>query len=369
MSVKKSVTKNQLVNSNDNVSNFNNKKLLVHNTFENFNTQQKLVNINKVKDHKDTSCITLAYLLSKTQSDKTKRPKRYRVLFDTGYSSSLINKEMVKDLPTELDDTQRWVTKSGYFNTSKKCLLKLTLPQLHKHREIQWTMHVDETTPNRSNYEMIIGRDLMHELGLIINFQEGRVYWDNAWINMQDPILFSEMPIEEFEEELFMMHDPVTTDAQRIQDIIDAKYCPADLEKEVNKTKLSLSQKATLLKLLKKFKTLFDGSLGTWETKPVELQLKDPNTKPVYIKPYPVPKSREVQLKEECKRLVQQGILRKVNHSEWGMPAFTIVKPDGSLRSLADLRALNKLIKRMPFPLPKIQDMLLKLEKLCGQHP
>ena len=41
---------------------------------------------------------------------------------------------------------------------------------------------------------------------------------------------------------------------------------------------------------------------------------------------------------------------------------FTISKPDGSLRSLADLRELNKRIRRHPFPIPKIQDMLQKLE-------
>jgi hypothetical protein len=41
---------------------------------------------------------------------------------------------------------------------------------------------------------------------------------------------------------------------------------------------------------------------------------------------------------------------------------FTIKKPDGSLRSLADLRELNKRIKRKPFPLPKINDMLQRLE-------
>ena len=41
---------------------------------------------------------------------------------------------------------------------------------------------------------------------------------------------------------------------------------------------------------------------------------------------------------------------------------FTINKPDRSLRSLADLRELNKCIKRHPFPILKIQEMLLKLE-------
>jgi hypothetical protein len=41
---------------------------------------------------------------------------------------------------------------------------------------------------------------------------------------------------------------------------------------------------------------------------------------------------------------------------------FTIAKPDKTLRSLADLRELNKRIKRKPSPIPKINDLLQKLE-------
>jgi hypothetical protein len=41
---------------------------------------------------------------------------------------------------------------------------------------------------------------------------------------------------------------------------------------------------------------------------------------------------------------------------------FTISKQDKSLRSLADLRELNKRIKRKLFPIPKINDLLQKLE-------
>ena len=54
--------------------------------------------------------------------------------------------------------------------------------------------------------------------------------------------------------------------------------------------------------------------------------------------------------------------MRKINDSEWAAPVFTKQKSDGSLRSLADLRELNKRIKRKPFPLPKISELLQKLE-------
>ena len=124
---------------------------------------------------------------------------------------------------------------------------------------------------------------------------------------------------------------------------------------------LNKEEQQKLLALLQKFEHLFDGTVGTWHTEPVDIELK-PDVKPYHAKPYPVPHSQTVKLKEEVARLCELGILRKINRSKWACPMFTINKPDGSLRSLADLRELNKWIKRHPFPIPKIQEMLLKLE-------
>ena len=125
---------------------------------------------------------------------------------------------------------------------------------------------------------------------------------------------------------------------------------------------LSSQEQGQLLALLQKYEDLFDGSLGTWKTDPIDIELKDPNVKPYHARPYPVPHSQEKKLKAEIERLCEYGVLRKTNSSEWACPMFTISKPDGSLRSLADLREVNKVIRRKPFPLPKITDMLQKLE-------
>jgi hypothetical protein len=78
---------------------------------------------------------------------------------------------------------------------------------------------------------------------------------------------------------------------------------------------------------------------------PVDLELKDRNEKPYHAKLYPVPHSQEKQLKDEVQRLVDFGVLRKVSRSEWACPMFKISKLDKLLRSLADLRDLNKRIK------------------------
>ena len=44
------------------------------------------------------------------------------------------------------------------------------------------------------------------------------------------------------------------------------------------------------------------------------------------------------------------------------MPTLIIPKKNGTVRFISDIRELNKRIKRKPFPIPKIQDLLLKLD-------
>ena len=287
-----------------------------------------------------------------------------KVLFDTGCGSTLINHKLVKELKQTREKKTKWRTKAGKFTTSNKCNVTFNLPAFHEHREITWNCYVDPTEPNTiCNYDMIIGRDLMHEIGINILFKEGIMEWDNATTPMQSIDKLQDNYLEEFEQELMFTHDPVTTDAERIQNIINAKYKKADLAEVVKECEtLDKAEQEKLYKMLKKFEHLFDGTLGTWETDPIDLELKDPNVKPYHAKPYPVPHAHEQMLREEMDRLCSYGVVRKINRSEWASPVFTVPKTDTSLRSIADLREVNKNIKRKPFPLPKISELLQKLE-------
>ena len=84
--------------------------------------------------------------------------------------------------------------------------------------------------------------------------------------------------------------------------------------------------------------------------------------KPYHAKPFPIPKSLEEATKKECERLCKIGVLRKINRSEWAAPTVIRPKKNKRVRFLSDFWELNKRIKRKPFPLPKIQDLLQKLE-------
>ena len=66
------------------------------------------------------------------------------------------------------------------------------------------------------------------------------------------------------------------TAAKQFSLILDAKYEKADLHKvmENQYQHLTMTQRNELLKLLQKFEELFDGTLGTWKTDPVDFKLK-----------------------------------------------------------------------------------------------
>jgi hypothetical protein len=52
-----------------------------------------------------------------------------------------------------------------------------------------------------------------------------------------------------------------------------------------------------------------------------------------------------------------------VQDSEWGAPVFMIPKKDGTVHFITDYyRQVNKLIRRKPYPLPRIASTLQELE-------
>jgi hypothetical protein len=121
-----------------------------------------------------------------------------------------------------------------------------------------------------------------------------------------------------------------------------------------------VDEKQILSKTLKKFPTLFGGGLGMLNIKPVRLELID-GAEPYHARPFPVPQYLEATTKSEMKRLTDIDVFNRISDSEWAAPIFMQAKKTGDVRILTDFRRLNAHIKRKPFPLPKIIDLLRKL--------
>jgi hypothetical protein len=203
---------------------------------------------------------------------------------------------------------------------------------------------------------MIIGNDLLEHLKIDLKYSTSTIVWDSAEIPMKsrDATIYDSYHIQD---------TPCLEEAaERIKRILDAKYEPANLDEiAASCTHLTEEQQTDLKTLLEKYKSLFDGTLGNWKGEDYNIELH-PDATPYHARPFPIPKVHEQTLRHEVDRLCQLGVLKKVNRSEWAAPTFIIPKKDGTVRFISDFRELNKRIKRKPFPIPKIQDLLLKLE-------
>jgi len=195
----------------------------------------------------------------------------------------------------------------------------------------------------------------MQDLGIDLQFSTKEIVWDQSKIpfkNSDDPM--GSYHIDE--------PDSILEAAERLKQILDAKYNAADLEEiAAEQEHLTSEEQQMLHELLNKFTDLFDGTLGQWTDTAYNIELC-PDAQPYHAKAYPIPRVHLETLKTEVDRLCEIGVLKQVNHSEWAAPTFIIPKKDGSVRFISDFQELNKRIRRKPYPIPKIQDLMLKLE-------
>ena len=148
----------------------------------------------------------------------------------------------------------------------QKCKTTFILKEFYENKSIEWNLHVD-STPSPHRYDMILGRDVMSELGIMLDFKDQTMTWDDSTINMKDPESFPELldPVNDF----FWNNNQYETKAlqeasTRLQKILYAKYVPADLDKVVRTCgHLTEDEKCQLHALLSKYEHLFDGTLGT----------------------------------------------------------------------------------------------------------
>ncbi len=143
-------------------------------------------------------------------------------------------------------------------------------------------------------------------------------------------------------------------------EILDAKYERTNVA-EVMKglTHLNAHQKADPLQVLQENDKMFDRTLGVYPHKKVHIDI-DPNAKPVHSRPYPVPRIHLKTFRKELNHLVRIGVLAAQQESEWVSPSFIILKKDGRVCWVSNLRQLNKVIRCKQYPLPIIIDILCK---------
>ena len=77
---------------------------------------------------------------------------------------------------------------------------------------------------------------------------------------------------------------------------------------------------------------------------------------------YPFPRAQEHEFKKELERVFERFFLLKVKIPEWVDPTFIQTKYNGTFILLSNYKKCNHRIRRKPFPITNIQDVLIKLE-------
>ena len=104
--------------------------------------------------------------------------------------------------------------------------------------------------------------------------------------------------------------------------------------------------------------SLFNGQLGKLNGIEAKLNLKA-EAKPVFHKAMPVPFAKKSKISEKLNLLESQGIIEKVQYSEWAAPVVAVDKPDGGVRICGDFKVtVNPELEVDKYPLPRIDEIL-----------
>lgn len=140
---------------------------------------------------------------------------------------------------------------------------------------------------------------------------------------------------------------------------------PDELPKKVNSvTKphvLSPGEQSKLDRVLKLFKPTPDtGPLNV--TNAIIHSIDTGDAKPVVKKQYPISPHKAIPAQKELQRMVERGILRKIEHSPWREPMLAVDKKDGTVRICLDARELNKVTVRNTYPITDVDQILTRLK-------
>ncbi len=180
-------------------------------------------------------------------------------------------------------------------------------------------------------YDLIIGMQTMHNLGVKLDFQEKTITMDKILLPMRNIVNLQLEPriTRALRENTYFAQKPISTHSatKRMAKILDAKYEKADLPAIIRKncSLLTANNREELLSVLLIFKLLFDGTLGDWKLPPVSFELKE-GMKSYHGRPYPIQQKHKAVLVKEIKWLCDIGVLEWQPSSQWASPTFIIPK-------------------------------------------
>ncbi|XP_060782844.1 uncharacterized protein K02A2.6 [Neoarius graeffei] len=118
--------------------------------------------------------------------------------------------------------------------------------------------------------------------------------------------------------------------------------------------------------LLQRAAPVFQEGIGTLKQMKARVTV-DEHASPKFLKARPVPYALRPRVETELQRLEDQGILSKVESSDWATPVVPVVKKNGAIRLCGDFKVtINPVLHADKYLLPRIEDIFASLAG--GQH-
>ena len=112
-----------------------------------------------------------------------------------------------------------------------------------------------------------------------------------------------------------------------------------------------------------KYPEVFKEELGRCSMKKAEFRIKEGSC-PIFCRQRKIPFTVEKAMDTELDRLVQAGVLKKVDYSHWAAPIVIVHKKNGVVRICADFKTgLNESLETHRHPLPTPEEIFSHLNK------
>ena len=213
------------------------------------------------------------------------------------------------------------------------------------------TLYINKITTKifhqKCQYDMIIGQDLLNELGIVLYFNDKTITWEKAqttmrtypsnnntkniaetWfldatkettMRMNDNGIYPLSDKSTKTNNIFFQENNATMDGYKSKQIHESLYDKVNITEVINKcTYLSKQQQQQQLhQLLSSHPTLFDGKLKLFKGPQVHLELVD-NPVPSQRKPYPVPKKPTPCIQTRT----------RTSHQHWSFRKSSMIRMD-----------------------------------------
>jgi hypothetical protein len=186
------------------------------------------------------------------------------VLLDSGSSGDLLflKKGASKHIPIiKRAVPQSWGTSNGTFVTNKVGNIEIAFVEYSSNKKALLRPDIVEYNPgiDKPMYDLIIGKETMHDLGVVLDFKEKTIQIDEILLPMRDiaNLQLKTSVSRALKHNTCFVQEPVSTcnATKRVVEILDAKYEKADIPAIIrdNCSHLSVTDREKLLSLLLKY--------------------------------------------------------------------------------------------------------------------